>query len=295
MNSTYLIFTLFTLLFQIGSATTTYNQPQCRCLPSDSCWPKDAEWTAFNASLSGKLLAVKPVASVCHDPAFSETACQEVNTFYTSSLWRSDQPGKSQVCVQTPRAHRSLLTINVPSGALDQINFENSAVTNETCYIDSPRSSPCGQGSLPIYAIVATSPQDIQGGVDFGRTHNLRLSIKNSGHDYLGRSTARGSLQIWTHNMKSMDFSDDFLPGGCSKGNQGESAVTIGAGVQLRELYLAATARGKTLVAGFSNTVGAAGGYILGGGHSPLGPWKGMASDNALQFTVVTADVSNSA
>lgn len=185
-----------------------------------------------------------------------------------------------------------MLTINVPPGALDQINFENSAVTNETCYIDSPRPSPCGQGSLPVYAIAATSAQDIQKAVDFGRTHNLRLSIKNTGHDYLGRSTARGSLQIWTHNMKNMSFSDGFYPDGCNSGGEGESVVTIGAGIQLKELYVAALARRKTLVAGFSNTVGAAGGYILGGGHSPLSPWKGMATDNALQFTIVTADVS---
>jgi hypothetical protein len=46
-------------------------------------------------------------------------------------------------------------------------------------------------------------------------------------------------------------------------------------------------------VAGFSSTVGAAGGYIQGGGHSILGPWKGLASDHALQFSVVTADVSS--
>lgn len=89
-----------------------------------------------------------------------------------------------------------------------------------------------------------------------------------------------------------MSFSDGFYPDGCNSGGEGESVVTIGAGIQLKELYVAALARRKTLVAGFSNTVGAAGGYILGGGHSPLSPWKGMATDNALQFTIVTADVS---
>lgn len=193
-----------------------------------------------------------------------------------------------------PPTNWPLLTISFLLGAVDQINFENSAVTNETCYIDAPRASPCGQGNLPIYAIAATSPHDIQKGVDFGRTHNLRISIKNTGHDYLGRSAARGSLQIWTHNMKGMEFSDGFSPDGCNSSGKGESVVTIEAGVQLKELYAAALALRKTLVAGFSNTVGAAGGYILGGGHSPLSPWKGMATDNALQFTVVTADVSNS-
>lgn len=194
-----------------------------------------------------------------------------------------------------PKIFDKLLLANCKNslGALDEINFENSAVTNETCYIDFPRSSPCGQGSVPVYAVAATTPQDIQKGVNFGRTHNLRLAIKNTGHDFLGRSTARGSLQIWTHNMKSITFLEGFRAKGCSKSGGGEPAVTIGAGVQLKELYTAAKSQGKTLVAGFANTVGAAGGYIQGGGHSALSPWKGLASDNALQFTVVTADVRN--
>lgn len=97
MRSYFLIFTLPILLFEIGSATTTNNSPQCRCLPSDSCWPKANEWNAFNTSLSGKLLAVRPVASVCHDPAFNEAACQKVNASFSFSLWRSNQPGTLQV------------------------------------------------------------------------------------------------------------------------------------------------------------------------------------------------------
>lgn len=102
MRSYFLTFTLSIILFKIGSATTTNNNPQCRCLPSDSCWPNSSEWNAFNISLSGKLLAVKPVASVCHDPAFNEEACQEVNASFAFSLWRSNQPGKLQDYTNPP-------------------------------------------------------------------------------------------------------------------------------------------------------------------------------------------------
>lgn len=69
--------------------------------------------------------------------------------------------------------------------------------------------------------------------------------------------------------------------------------MTVEAGVSLKELYAAAGARNRTLVAGSSYTVGAAGGFIQGGGHSPIGTWKGMASDNALEFQVVTANVGS--
>ncbi|KJK88054.1 hypothetical protein H633G_08074, partial [Metarhizium anisopliae BRIP 53284] len=91
--------------------------------------------------------------------------------------------------------------------------------------------------------------------------------------------------------MKSLAFTNRFVPEGAA-GSTSESfgsAVTIGAGVQLKELYVAATKHNVTVVAGLARTIGAAGGYIQGGGHSPLGNWKGMASDNALEFKVVNA------
>lgn len=47
----------------------------------------------------------------------------------------------------------------------------------------------------------------------------------------------------------------------------------------------------KLVIVGVSHTVGAAGGYIRGGGHPAFGAWKGMGSDDVLQFPVVNAEV----
>jgi FAD/FMN-containing dehydrogenase len=91
--------------------------------------------------------------------------------------------------------------------------------------------------------------------------------------------------------LKSIKFTNDFRPAGSLK-SEGH-AVTIGAGINLMELYAAVKQKGRTVVAGTSHTVGAAGGYIQGGGHSLMGPWKGMAADNVLEFKVVTANVSD--
>jgi hypothetical protein len=33
-------------------------------------------------------------------------------------------------------------------------------------------------------------------------------------HDYLGRSTARGSFLIWTHYMKNITYNATFVPEG---------------------------------------------------------------------------------
>jgi hypothetical protein len=42
----------------------------CRCFPGDECWPSAAEWSRFNRTLSGKLIATVPIGSICHDSSF---------------------------------------------------------------------------------------------------------------------------------------------------------------------------------------------------------------------------------
>ena len=166
--------------------------------------------------------------------------------------------------------------------------------------MDTPPEVPCGQGRVSVYSAVVENASEVEKAVRFARKHDLRLAVKASGHDFLGRSAAPKSLQIATGLLKGVEFMDDFVPKGCRKrrGRHGGrkcgegTAVTVQSGVTLQELYERVFEKGLTVVAGLSHTVVAAGGYIQGGGHSPLGPWKGMASDNALEFEVVTAKVS---
>lgn len=49
----------------------------------------------------------------------------------------------------------------------------------------------------------------------------------------------------------------------------------------------------SVILSGECPTVGLAGGYLQGGGHSPLSTWYGLAADNLLQYEVVTADGSH--
>ena len=62
------------------------------------------------------------------------------------------------------------------------------------------------------------------------------------------------------------------------------------AKLDLIEVLAAADAHGVVVVTGADHSVGAAGGWILGGGHSLLSPQYGLGVDNALQFEVVTPD-----
>ncbi|KAL4878800.1 hypothetical protein BJY04DRAFT_229664 [Aspergillus karnatakaensis] len=237
--------------------------PHCRCTPHEPCWPSPSAWNDLNKSVNGSLVAVEPVASICHaEPRGA--ACQAVRGQWTNSTWRAIHPG-----------------------AVQWENWEAWPEKDEYCYIETLHK-PCGQGRVSLYSVQATSASDIQAAVRFAKEHNLRLAIKNSGHCFLGRSTAPESLQIFTNRMTDIEIVDDFIPEGGT--NSEGPTVTVSAGVNLKQLYATLGETGRIVVAGSAHTVGAAGGFIQGGGHSFLGPWKGMASDHALQFTVVTAN-----
>ena len=64
--------------------------------------------------------------------------------------------------------------------------------------------------------------------------------------------------------------------------------MRIGAGMMGSEAYLAAHELGYRVVGGDCPTVGIAGGYTQGGGHSPLVGYNGLGADNVLQWEVVT-------
>lgn len=48
---------------------TTWNGAQydCKCYPGDECWPKEAQWAAFNQTVGGNLQVNVPPGAVCYD------------------------------------------------------------------------------------------------------------------------------------------------------------------------------------------------------------------------------------
>lgn len=62
--------------------------------------------------------------------------------------------------------------------------------SNSSCYPNNAGtcSTTCDQGVVPTYVIKATRVSDVQAGVNFARKHNMRLIVRNTGHDFMGRS-----------------------------------------------------------------------------------------------------------
>ncbi|KAI0758134.1 FAD/FMN-containing isoamyl alcohol oxidase MreA [Fomes fomentarius] len=217
----------------------------CRCFPGDTCWPTLSEWDRLNETLDGKLVATVPLAAPCHDPIHNTTRCQVLR-----DSW------------QWPQEHyESSSSVMAPFFA------------NQSCDPFTPEHSPCLLGNYVRYAINVSSAQDVATGIRFAKERNIRLVIRNTGHDYNGKSTGAGSLAIWTHHLKNITFLDYSDPSYTGK------AIKVGAGVQGGEAYAAADAQGLAVVGGDCPTVGIAGGYSQGGGHSALASKYGLGAD----------------
>lgn len=62
------------LLASVWSVSARCNEPvntsNCKCFPGDECWPTAEEWSDFNATVGGRLIATVPLAAACHDNAW---------------------------------------------------------------------------------------------------------------------------------------------------------------------------------------------------------------------------------
>jgi len=181
---------------------------------------------------------------------------------------------------------------------MQNANFETYLFPNgtiEACYLNVTLDIPCEQGSVPPIGVDIRKAEDAQAAINFAREKNLRLVIKNTGHDFLGRSTARGGFLLWTHHLKDKAYNASFTPQGSPSTHTYEgrieqismnliyayifvSAVTFGAGVQWYEAYGYVDEQGRFIVGGLSEggSVGSAGGWVMGGGHSAFSPSLGL-------------------
>ncbi|KAI6019152.1 hypothetical protein EDC04DRAFT_3118453 [Pisolithus marmoratus] len=264
------IFVALSLLVVGSFAGTSSNNTGCLCTYGQPCWPTAAQFTELESQVSQPLIYPVPSASACYPATNPSGNCTQVVQSWTDGNWRSSMPG-----------------------SMEALNFESFTFKNGTisaCYLNTSIGAPCEQGNVPVIGVDARSPQDIQAAINFALQYDLKLVVKNTGHDFLGRSAARGAFVVWTHNMKNITYNAQFTPQG-APANETYQALTVGAGVQWFEAYDTANQNRRMMVGGLSlgGSVGAAGGWLQGGGHSVLSPTHGLGVDNAIEITVVTS------
>jgi hypothetical protein len=169
----------------------------------------------------------------------------------------------------------------------DPISVMRSLYEGRTCMPTGLNyTATCDMGAYPVYAVNVSIVARVQLTVNFARNANLGLVIKNTGHDFHNKASGKGALSIWTHWLKDRAYYPDYA---AADGYVGP-AVKFGADIQVSEAYEYAKSHGVTVVGGEAATVGLAGGFPLGGGHSPLSSMYGLGADQVLAIQVVLAD-----
>ena len=103
----------------------------------------------------------------------------------------------------------------------------------------------CTLGGFPEYSINVTNVAQIQLAVNIARELNIRLVIKNTGHDFGAKSTGKGGLNLWTHHLKEYEYFESY-----KAESYNGPAFKFGAGVQVVDAYNLAKQKGVTLVGG---------------------------------------------
>ncbi|KAF8667853.1 oxygen-dependent FAD-linked oxidoreductase family [Rhizoctonia solani] len=235
----------------------------------------ESEWASLNATVGGRLGRGVPLARDCYAQAGVNVTgpaaglnCATVQSKYATDTWRAGI-----------------------YGARMELQWETCQKTNQGCLLDPNNTSNatafsaprvCDQGSISPYYITVKTAADVTQGFAFSKRTGVPLSIKNTGHDFAGRSSAPGTLAFY------INYSATFVPEGCKQ--DGAPALTYGAGQDLESLFLFADKNNLTFIGGSTRTVGAAGGWVQGGGHGILTNTYGLGSDRVLQFKVVTPD-----
>jgi len=223
----------------------------------------------LNSTVSGKLLSTAPVAVSCYPgPQQDAERCEYVDERWTDSVFQALDP----VGLSYP-INNTCAPVNASSGE---------------------QPGTCTLGNQPLYAVNATDEADIAAAVKFAARSNIRVVIKETGHDILGRSEGGSSLLIWTRYLRNgLEFVDRYQSpcnATCNATTWTGAAININGGYTWADVYPVAKANDKVVVGGGTPSVSSTGGWMQGGGHGPASRDFGLGADQVLSARVVLAD-----
>ncbi|KAK2806808.1 hypothetical protein FQN50_005670 [Emmonsiellopsis sp. PD_5] len=258
---------LFTLLLAAAPGSQAdETQPECKCVQGDSCWPSGAEWKHFDKAVGGRLIKTEPVAQSCY-PGEGEDRAE---CAYVTENWANQE-------FQTSHPIGRPYPYNVTCPPVDY----EAGETPGTCIL----------GSLPTYAVNATSRKHILTTMKYAAQRNIRLAVSGTGHDLLGRSDGYSSLELWMHHVRDgVDFQKTYTSANqCSKSGWTGSAIKVDGSYQWHDVYKVAEENNVIAVGGGALSVGVIGGWASGGGHGPATRNYGLGSDQILEAEVMLA------
>ncbi|KAF3053592.1 hypothetical protein E8E11_002078 [Didymella keratinophila] len=216
------------------------------------------------------LIRGNPPASVCYprNPNYNEEACAVVRARWFDSTFHASDP----------------VSVDYPVWTNDSCNPIHP---NGTSVTGDPEAGErgCNADTYPAYVVNATQTSQIASALNWAAGKNIRVVVKATGHSYTGRSIGAGSLSIWTHNFRGLEYIEDFQPTSCPA-SQPFAAIRVAAGHTNGEVQAYLSKHNRLIVSGANPGVGIIG-WLTGGGHGFLSTTYGMGSDNLLSATIV--------
>ncbi|KIX06813.1 uncharacterized protein Z518_04789 [Rhinocladiella mackenziei CBS 650.93] len=236
--------------------------------PGDPCFPSDLVLKIFNATVGGNLIKTKPVAISCYPgPDQSQSQCAYVDANWADATFQADH----------------VVGLSYPTNiTCPPVNATAGETPQGTCTL----------GVSPSYAVDCKNSLHVALTIAFARLFNIRLVVKNTGHDMSGRSEGHGGLEVWIRHLRNgITFQKTFKSSkGCSKSGWTGSAIKIAGAYTWEDVYAVAQANNVIVVGGGTPSVGAIGGWMQGGGHGPASRQFGLGADQVLEMDVVLAN-----
>ncbi|KAF7362599.1 FAD-binding domain-containing protein [Mycena venus] len=269
------------------------------------------QWRALNSSVGGRLHAATPFALPCFSKynnisvSVNEAECNAIQANYTSSEFRVER-FSANMNVRLPCTPGVMCIADST-----QVQYETCMSTHSGCLLDSanPRNplaidgTSCNQGEISPFYVRELSHESLINIHAFEALRSMsewpvisrrRLSsLRAPEFLFLLKTQATiiwdGLVELirWTHNLQTMSYHSQFVPELCTSSHR---AITVGAGVTFEQVYKFADDNDSMFVGGYAQTIGASGGWMMGGGHSVLAPSFGLGVDRVLEIKIVTPD-----
>jgi FAD/FMN-containing dehydrogenase len=193
-------------------------------------------------------------------------------------------------CGARQQASDSGLSISAVSMHGDELSIETAAVEELRGSLDGNLFVQGDEGydnakrvwngmfdhKKPAVVAQCTSTEDVINAVNFSRERALLLSVKCGGHSFPGKSTSDGGLMIDLSQMHAVDVDSEGM------------TARVDGGALLGHVDGATLPHELVTTTGTVSHTGV-GGFTLGGGMGRTDRITGLAVDNLVEATVVTA------
>lgn len=143
----------------------------------------------LNTSVGGRLRFGRPWALPCY-------------TSYSSSLSTREHAPDAAKCASINEEMDKSFSLIQDFGSYHNPSFGTCMSRNEKCVVSMKgftgvQNETCYQGTVPVIYLDARDESDVQHALKFATKESTPVTVKNTGHDYKGRSTGVNTFAIW--------------------------------------------------------------------------------------------------